>query len=87
MPVNLAELLARLSDHRRVDERHTFIGVAREHGVVESRIHVLPTTRKSRGGQNKKAKRTESRLRRVARLTDMKRAIDVTIELQLELAK
>lgn len=62
MPVDLAELLARLSDHRRVDERHTFVCVARQHGVVKRRIHVLPTIGKVSGGQ--KTTNTTNRIKR-----------------------
>lgn len=53
MPVDLAELLARLSNHRRVDEGHTLVRVAREHGVVKSGIHILPTIGKVPGDQER----------------------------------
>ena len=43
VPVNLAELLASLSDHRRVDERHTLVGMARKHCVVQCRVNILST--------------------------------------------
>lgn len=42
MSVNLAELLACLSDDGRVHERHALVRVAREYRIVKRRIDVLP---------------------------------------------